>query len=80
MSLFSVLIDFFVLLLVVGLVAIGVRVRKVLGVRLDFILLLIVGGLVLFASLLLKVIAALLGGVVLLAIATGLLLFRNIRP
>lgn len=47
MSLLSILVDLFVLLAVVGLVALAVRLRNVVGVRLNLILLIIVGVLVL---------------------------------
>ena len=79
MSLFSLLVDLFVLLVVVGLAALVVRLRNVGGVKLNLALLLIVGVLVLTVLSLGKLVAIMLGAILLLAVAFSVLLTRKIR-
>jgi hypothetical protein len=79
MSLLSPLVDLFVLLVVVGLVALVVTLRNVGGVRFNLILLLIVGVLVLTVLSLGKLVAIMLGVILLLSISFSLMLTRKIR-
>jgi len=79
MSLLSFLVDLFVLLVVVGLVALVVKLRNFGGVRFNLVLLLIVGFLVLTVMSLAKLVATMLGVILLLSIFIGLLLTLRIR-
>ncbi|MGA2789420.1 MAG: hypothetical protein ABSF00_01485 [Candidatus Bathyarchaeia archaeon] len=78
MSLLSLVVDLFVLLVVVSLVALIVRSRNV-GVRFNIILLLIVGVLVLTVLSLGKLVGIMFGVILLLSISFSLLLTRKIR-
>jgi Ca2+/Na+ antiporter len=79
MSLFSLLVDLFVLLMVVGLVALVVKLRNVAGVRLNLALLLIVGVLVMTVLALGKLVAIMLGVILLFSISFSLLFTRRMR-
>ena len=65
MSLFSFLVDLFALLVVVGLIALVVKIRNVGGVRFNLALVLIVGVLVLMVLSLGKLVAIMLGVILL---------------
>ena len=75
----SFIVDLFVFLVVVGLVALVVRLRNFGGVRFNLVLLLIVGFLVLTVLSLAKLIATMLGVILLLSISFGLLLTLRMR-
>jgi len=77
--LLSFIVDLFVFLVVVGLVALVVRLRNFGGVRFNLVLLLIVGFLVLTVLSLAKLIATMLGVILLLSISFGLLLTLRMR-
>lgn len=79
MSLLSLFVDLFVLLVVVGLVALVVKLRNVGGVKFNLALLVIVGVLVLTVLSLGKLVAIMLGIILLLSISFSLLLTRKIR-
>ena len=79
MSLLSFLVDLFVLLVVVGLVALVVKLRNFGGVRFNLVLLLIVGFLVLTVLSLARLVATLLGVILLLSILFSLLLTQRMR-
>jgi len=79
LSLLSFIVDLFVFLVVVGLVALVVRLRNFGGVRFNLVLLLIVGFLVLTVLSLAKLIATMLGVILLLSISFGLLLTLRMR-
>jgi hypothetical protein len=79
MSLLSLLVDLFVLLVVAGLAALVVKLRNVGGARFNLALLVIVGVLVLTVLSLGKLVAIMLGVILLLSISFSLLLTRKIN-
>jgi hypothetical protein len=79
MSFLSLLVDLFVFLAVVALVALVVRLRNIGRVRFNLALLLIVGFLVLTVLSLAKLVAIMFGVILLLSISLILLIVRKIR-
>jgi hypothetical protein len=79
MSLLSLLVNLFVLLVVVGLFALIVKLRTVGGVRFSLVLLLIIGVLVLTVWSLGKLVAIMLGVILLFLLSFSVLLARKIR-